>query len=1098
MRSALPKEGIPSLYSALLPLILTASFLILSTNSAKAALIKTSYFGDSIPKFISTESRIIFSNSDSLYLNGNLLVSNNDYFHNRTQGGFDLSKLSFSSNDTLVVTYRTAPIWLAQSFGQPIPEIGQSIVPSQPVRLPIAPSRLQSASLSDINISGAKTFRFTTQTAGTSDFGQSLDLNVDGKLATNLKISGAISDRGFNPSYGTSNSRLEELDKVNLRLESRNFTAQVGDIQLGKRLFQQNSLEKKISGASADITTPNFAFNGVAARPKGRFTAVDFNGTDGVQGPYQIGENGQPGAIVPSSEKVWLDGILLSRGAENDYTMDYPAGRITFSVRRLIDRRSRIEIDFEPISSAYETELLSTGGKYAAGDSSFYAAIEWYREGDVSDQPQNGEFSSADKLLLESAGDNSDLAVRSGVRADTSGSYIIDSSSLPDTVYKFTGDNSGDYNATFSYVGKQIGDYKFAGGDEYVYVGKNGGDYLPVVRLDLPERTEFYSSKFGLTNEILGSMQGEISVSQFDKNLFSSISDEDNQGLLINFDSRKPFYTNGNEGNLQLHLRMKEAEYDSRSRINTADFSRNYLTPAAFNQAADERLYEAKWELSPVKNLTFRPFYGRLDYRNKFSSDKFEIGSTIGDVKGLNGNLIWATTNAELTDSLTGQGKADSWLASISVPLIASTRITTEFEHDRRTNDYLATPSGLKYNRYSAGLERAGENITYEFYTEDSLNPNWSDLLERNRVSGSSDRRFGKINFNAYLGYQWFTRPNGREESFLGRTNVQFNDSRKQLSISGAYTLSEETRNARGLTYLEVEPGRGNFSYENGRYVPDPFGNFIQVEELLSDQSKVNRGEKSFQLSKNWKFAQLRFNSNIEEELLESGQREIWWLIPFLSDGGQPYLVYNRNYNSEVQLIPIKGGHAINLSFDERLEIRNVAGTPRNRRDRAGTIALKQAISRFFIEEKLKLFSSDRDNYFIGSGEIDGYQFGSSARTTFGFGEILFGAAFRQAKSATQEKSETISINGEARFRVIEKGELRNSIELYNQNLQGTNGVPSYQLTDNKLGTKGITWTSGFNYSVRKGMRINFNLSGRHSNESTARLFGRTEVVAEF
>ncbi|HEX2897156.1 MAG TPA: hypothetical protein VHP63_03805, partial [candidate division Zixibacteria bacterium] len=419
-------------------------------------------------------------------------------------------------------------------------------------------------------------------------------------------------------------------------------------------------------------------------------------------------------------------------------------------------------------------------------------------------------------------------------------------------------------------------------------------------------------------------------------------------------------------------------------------------------------------------------------------------------------------------------------------------------ERDRRTNDYFGTSGGLKFYRYVATIERTGEKVTYEFYSEDSLSPNWSDLLERNRISGSSNRRLGNFNYTAYLGYQWLSRPNGREESFLGRTNLQFNDSRKQFSMSAAYALSEETRNARGLTYLEVEPGRGNFSYENGRYVPDPFGNFIQVEELLSDQSQVNRGEKSFQLSKHWNFAQLRFNSNIEEELLESGERKIWWLVPFLSDGKEPYLVYNRNYNGEIQIIPIKGGHAINLVIDERLEIRNVAGTPRNRQDRAGTLALKQAIKKYFIEEKLKLFSSDRDNYFIGSGEIDGYQVGSSVRTTFGLSEILLGAAFRQAKSSLSEKSKTISINGEARFRVIEKGELRNAIELYSQDLQGATGIPSYQLTDNRLGTKGITWSSGFNYNVRKGMRINFNLSGRHSNESTARLFGRTEVVAEF
>jgi len=1079
----------------LIVIIASLTILVLSSH---AAVTKETYVGETIPKFLSTESRLIFSGSDSLFLNGRLLNRDSDYSFSREDGGYDLSTLAVGPNDTLVVSYRTAPGWLVQSFGNSIAEIAPHISQSPPSQMPIIPSRLQTAVFSDISISGAKTFRFATQSTGTSDFGQSLDLNIEGNLAENLKITGAISDRGFNPSYGTSNSRLEELDKVNLRLESNSLKAQVGDIQLGKRLYQQSTIDKKISGASFDMHSSRFNINGVAAKPKGRFNTAQFNGLDAVQGPYQIGEVAQIGAIVPNSEVVWLDGATLVRGSDNDYTMDYPTGRITFTVKHLIDRRSRMEIDYEPVSTEYETELFSTGSSYKVGDSAFYAAIEWYREGDVSGQPQTGELSESDKQLLQSAGDNSSLAFRSGTIADTSGDYIINPGSLPDTVYQFIGDGSGDYSVTFSFVGTGQGEYRFVGGKEYLFVGTNDGDYLPVVKLPLPERTEFYTSKFGLNNEILGSVQAEVSLSQNDQNLLSSLEDDNNEGLLLNLDSRKQFSTNGQSGNLQLRLRMKEAAYDARSRINTADFNRHYLTPFNFTATTDERLYGARSEISPLKNVNIHPFFGRLDYKNRFVSDKFEIGANLGSTDKVNGNVSWGTTDAQLTDSLKHVGKADIWRGTISSPIIAALKVTTEYEHDRRTNDYLGVLSGLRFNRYAATVERSNEKITYEYYTEDSLYTDWTDFLKRNRVSGSSSRRLGNINYTAYLGYQWLARQDDREESFLGRTNLQYSDARKQLSMAAAYTLSEETRNARGLTYLEVEPGQGNFSFENDRYVPDPNGNYIQVEELLSDKSKVNRGEKSFQLSKNWKTAQIRFNSNIEEELLEKGSRQIWWLVPFISDGGQAYLVYNRNYNSEQHFFPIKGGHVVNIALDEKLEIRSVSGIPRSRRDRAGSLALKQVFDKYFLEQRLRLFSSDRDNYFIGAGEIDGYQTGASIRRLITSSEYSFGAGFRRAKSAANEISEIVSITGETRIRLIEKGELRSSLEVYSQNLQNVTGFPSYQLTDNKYGTKGAIWSTGFNYNVRKGMRINFNLSGRHSNETTARLVGRTEVVAEF
>ena len=1078
-------------------LVILAQFLPISNGLA--AISKSVIVGDSIPELLQTGSELIFTNSDSLLLNGRLLNRNIDYTYDKIKRGFDLSNLKFSSTDTLAVSYRIAPGWLAKSFGQPIPEISSYSTRNSSAPPPsVVPQRLQQSALSEINISGAKTFRVTTQSAGTSDFGQSLDLNIEGKLTEDLKVSGAISDRGFNPSYGTSNSRLEELDKVNLKIESDNFNAQIGDILLGQRLYQHTAIEKNISGASVNVNAGNLNFNGVAARPKGRFASAAITGIDGVQGPYQVGDNGQARAVVPNSEEVWLDGNRLQRGADNDYTMDYPTGRITFTVKYLIDRRSRIEMDFEPVSTEYETELFSAGSGYQVGDTTFFAAVEWYREGDVSGQSKIGEFSSADKTLLESAGDNDSLAFRSGARADSAGNYIINPDSLPDTLFQYVGSSNGTQSVTFSFVGTGKGDYKFAGGDEYYYVGTGSGDYLPIVRLPLPKRVEYYVSKFSVNNVIVGNMQAEVNFSQFDRNLVSSLDDDDNRGMLLNFNSRREFKLNDHTNKLGVRVRLKEAEFEFRSRINTADFNRQYLKPWNTIFHTDERLIEANCELTPTNNLKINPLFGKLDYQNRFSSDRKGVGAVYGSSDKFNAGILWSETSANLTDSFTGAGLATIWRGNLSIPLVKSVKLTNLFEHDRRQYDYYGNNQGLRYNLYSTTIENVHEKITYELYIEDSLESGWSESLNRNRISGSSIRRIGHFNYSTYLGYQWLNRPDRNEQSFLGRTNLQYHNSRKQISINSGYTLSEETRHARGITYLEVEPGQGNYIYENGRYIPDLNGNFIQVEEILSDQSRVSRAEKSFQFSKNWRFAQVRFNSDLREELLEDGRREVWWIVPFLSDQNQPYLIYNRNFNGDLLFAPIKGGHAVNISLDERIEIRRLAGAPQFRRDRTGTLRLKQVIDDYYLEQQLKLFTSDRDQYFIGAGEINGYKIGSSVKRPVKSSEYSIGFAFRRAESKLNEISKTFSIESNSRIRLIDKGDLRASVELYSQLLQNTIGFPSYQLTDNKPGARGAVWSTGFNYNVRQGMRINFNLSGRHSNETTARLFGRTEIVAEF
>ncbi|MCH9024964.1 MAG: hypothetical protein IH931_06480, partial [candidate division Zixibacteria bacterium] len=282
---------------------------------------------------------LIFLESDSLFLNGRLLTRNEDYKYNRQTQSLDLSKIRLGSTDTLVIRYRQAPLWLAKSFGEQPPEIQPPFSKAKPVSVFSNRSVSSAAKLSDINISGAKTFRFSTQSAGVSEFGQSLDLNIEGDLTEDLKISGSISDRGFNPSYGTANSRLEELDKINLRLESRSFLAQIGDIQISRGFNNSLKMSKQLSGIAADVKTGNVSFSAVAGRPKGRFQTETFNGLDGVQGPYQIGASKSASSIVPNSENIWLDGRKLSRGADKDYTMDYASGRITFSVKNPIDSR---------------------------------------------------------------------------------------------------------------------------------------------------------------------------------------------------------------------------------------------------------------------------------------------------------------------------------------------------------------------------------------------------------------------------------------------------------------------------------------------------------------------------------------------------------------------------------------------------------------------------------------------------------------------------------------------------------------------------------------------------------------------------------------
>ena len=211
-----------------------------------------------------------------------------------------------------------------------------------------------------------------------------------------------------------------------------------------------------------------------------------------------------------------------------------------------------------------------------------------------------------------------------------------------------------------------------------------------------------------------------------------------------------------------------------------------------------------------------------------------------------------------------------------------------------------------------------------------------------------------------------------RTSYLLGRSSLSYSDSRRRLQTQASYLISNELRNERGISYLEVEPGRGNYSFEDGKYIPDPFGNYIQVEELLSDRASVRRGEKSFLFNKEFTGLTIRLSSNIREELLDEGKRPVWWVIPFYSDETQPYLLFSRRYDSELRFFQWKNFYAVNITLTDDLEKRSIAGSGNRRRDSRGSVSLKQAAGNFLLEETGELFRSERDDYYVGAGTAEG------------------------------------------------------------------------------------------------------------------------------
>ena len=182
----------------------------------------------------------LISESDSLFLNRKKLNRELDYSIDYLSGSITLNNYLPNADDTLRIYYTPLPDWLGQRYGilakptDRIPEIPtQSFRPAEPI--------LASPVSSKMLIKGAKKFSVFSETTGSSQFDQSLELTINGELAPGLLISGSVSDREYYSSYSSINSTISELDKINLKIKSKHFESEIGDLEI----YQQSEYGRR-------------------------------------------------------------------------------------------------------------------------------------------------------------------------------------------------------------------------------------------------------------------------------------------------------------------------------------------------------------------------------------------------------------------------------------------------------------------------------------------------------------------------------------------------------------------------------------------------------------------------------------------------------------------------------------------------------------------------------------------------------------------------------------------------------------------------------------------------------------------------------------
>ena len=291
-----------------------------------------------------------------------------------------------------------------------------------------------------------------------------MDITIEGKLSDKVSIRANIFDTNIPLQDNGYSQSITDFDRIFIELYSEDWRVKAGDVSLKNDDSYFLTFEKQVSGLEVEANlNDRSTISASGAVVRGQFTSYNFIGSEGNQGPYKIyGPNNEPNfVIISGSEKVFVNGSEITRGADQDYLIDYNIGEIRFNTTFPITNDMRIRIEFQFSNRNYTRFITYEKGEYKTDK--IEIAGYFYNENDVKNQPIQLTLTEAQKQVLANAGNNPNLMVTESAYPDTYDPNRILYKKIQngnDEVFEYsTNQNDELFSVTFTNVGENQGDY---------------------------------------------------------------------------------------------------------------------------------------------------------------------------------------------------------------------------------------------------------------------------------------------------------------------------------------------------------------------------------------------------------------------------------------------------------------------------------------------------------------------------------------------------------------------------------------------------------------------------------------------------------------
>jgi len=727
----------------------------------------------------------------------------------------------------------------------------------------------------------------------------SLNLQLAGTLGNDLQILAAISDNDIPIQPEGNTQQLQEFDRIFIEISKDNNKLRAGDFEIGRPQSYFMNYFKRSQGVLVSNETSlgadrKLTSSASLAISKGKFRRQFLQPIEGNQGPYKLlGNDGETFIIVlANTERVFVDGELMTRGLEYDYVIDYNRGDVTFTARRLIHKDLRIIVEFEYTDQNYLRSMYTLESSYET--KKMRIDFNYFSEQDSKNAPGNQQLLDEDILLLSQIGDNLDQAFVSSIRPpveSTTGlptnailyerrdTLLSDGRFFEQVLVFSTFESAERFTAAFTDVGQGNGDYiignNLANGRVYQWVppdpvtGRPSGRYVPNIRIITPKKQQMMSLGALYHIDEDHSIKSEFGLSSLDVNRFSSLDSENNVGIsgMFGYDGKFALGKEGKEWRFKpfAFYEFKEQNFRAINQYRPAEFQRDWNVDV--NREALEHLATAGLEVQ-------KDGLGSATYSfSGFFQDNFYSGTRHNyDLSsGYKGFQLKVYGSELLSEDLINRGRFSRPRMDLSKTFkdLGNWKLGVYVEREKNelyevdTDDLAAQSFHWDIGRVYLQSPRDKKVTVGMSYTlRDDILPDEGDFRLASRAQEYRLEGSWKQGKNSNLMWNFTSRalevPDTAAFSFrpqntyLGRINYNINALKNVIRSTTAYEIGSGQEPKLEFTYIEVRPGEGQYIWTdlNGDGIQQldefqiaPFqdeANFIRVANITNEFVRTN------------------------------------------------------------------------------------------------------------------------------------------------------------------------------------------------------------------------------------------------------------------